>query len=152
MERRPVEDGDPAVSGLDDAVALELAHHLGDGLAGRGDHVRQILVREAHVYEIVLAEAFAEVHEQRRQAGRDLPVQQALYDLVGLAQPLGERREQPEGELGVAFMTRSRAAFWMLATLASVTASANTSCQRPSTRLSLPKTPLSLRRAVVASL
>jgi hypothetical protein len=59
-------------------------------------------VRQAHVYEIVLAEAFAEVHEQRRQAGRDLPVQQALYDLVGLAQPLGERGEQPEGEPGVA--------------------------------------------------
>ena len=59
-------------------------------------------MREAHVYEIVPAEAFAEVHEQRRQAGRDLSVQQALYDLVGLAQPLGERREQPEGELGVA--------------------------------------------------
>ena len=49
------------------------------------------------------------------------------------------------------FMTRSREAFWMAATLASVTASANTSCQRPSTKLSLPKTPPSLRRAVVAS-
>ena len=42
---------------------------------------------------------------------------------------------------GSLFITRSMEAFWMLATLASVTASANTSCQRPSTRLSLPKTP-----------
>src|SRR3712207_8204060 len=38
-------------------------------------------------------------------------------------------------------ISRSSEAFWMPATLDSVTASANTSCQRPSTRLSLPKTP-----------
>ena len=52
---------------------------------------------------------------------------------------------------GLLFMTRSREAFWMPATLASVAGSANTSCQLPSTKLSLPKTPPSLRRAVVAS-
>jgi hypothetical protein len=52
---------------------------------------------------------------------------------------------------GLLFMTRSMAALWMLATLDSVTASANTSCQRPSTRFSLPKRPPSLRKAMVAS-
>jgi hypothetical protein len=84
-------DGDTAVAGLDHAVALEFAYDLRDGLAGRGDHVHQVLVRQAHVDEHALAEALAQVHEQRRQAGRDLPVQGALYDLVGLPETLGEQ-------------------------------------------------------------
>jgi hypothetical protein len=75
-------------------------------------------------------------------------VQEALYGLVGLPEALGERREELEGELGIALYTRSSAVFWMLATLAS----AKTSCQRHSTRSSLPKTPPSFKRAVVASL
>ena len=113
-------------------------------------------MREAHVYErarpVALAEALAQVHEQRRQPGRDLPVEQALYYLVGLPEPFGERGEELEGEAWFVLDDPLYGAFWMLATLASVTASANTSCQRPSTRLSLPKTPPSFSSAVVASL
>ncbi len=114
-------------------------------------------MREAHAYEqvrvvVVAAEALAQVHEQRREAGRYLPVQEALYDLVGLPQPLGEGGEEPEGELGLALYDALEGGLLDAPTLASVTASANTSCQRPSTRLNLPKTPPSLRRAVVASL
>ena len=47
---------------------------------------------------VALAEALAQVHEQRRQPGRDLPVEQALYNLVGLPEPFGERGEELEGE------------------------------------------------------
>src|SRR5919107_198624 len=53
---------------------------------------------------------------------------------------------------GRRFITSVKAAFWTPATSTSVTASAKTSCQRPSTKLSFPKTPTSLRSAVVASL
>src|SRR5919107_243388 len=101
-----VHDYHPTVAALDQAVALELAHHLGDGLPGGGDHVGEVLVRKAHVYKgthpVGLAEALAQVHEQRRQPGRDLPVQQALYNLIGLPEPLGERGEELEGEAGIA--------------------------------------------------
>src|SRR5215213_403294 len=97
---------DPAVAALYDPVALELAHHLGDGLPGGGDHVGEVLVGEAHVYQrahtVALSKALAEVHEQRREPGRDFPVQQALYQLIGLPEPLGERGEELEGEAGVA--------------------------------------------------
>src|ERR687890_646948 len=102
----PVDYDDPAVAALYDPVALELAHHLGDGLPSGGDHVREILVRQAHVdaraSTVALTEAFAQVHQQRREPGRDLPVQQALYNLIGLPEPLGERGEELEGEAGIA--------------------------------------------------
>src|SRR5687767_5639296 len=98
----PVDYDDPAVAALYDPVALELAHHLGDGLPGGGDHVGEVLVGEAHVYlrasTVPLPKALAEVHEQSRQPGRDLPVQQDLYNLIGLPEPLGERRKELEGE------------------------------------------------------
>src|SRR5215217_1597311 len=45
---------------------------------------------------------------------------------------------------GRRFITSVKAAFWTPATSTSVTASAKTSCQRPSTKLSFPKTPTSL--------
>src|SRR4028118_1124437 len=72
-----VQDGDAAVAGLYDALALELAHHLGDRLPGGGDHVRQVLVRQAHVDEraapVLPPEALAEVAQQRRQPRGALP-------------------------------------------------------------------------------
>src|SRR5215207_7134167 len=40
-----------AVLNLDGAVALELAHDLRDRFAGRGDHVRHVLVRKAYAEE-----------------------------------------------------------------------------------------------------
>src|SRR5918994_338975 len=96
-------DGYPPVAYLDEPVALELAHHLRDGLAGRDDHVRQILVREAYVQDrarpVCLPETLAEVEEQRGQTRRDFPVQEAFNHLVGLLETLGEGAEQLHGEL-----------------------------------------------------
>ena len=62
--------------------------------------------------------------------------------------------EEDKGSLRsyLLLMTRSMALFCMLATRASVTVSAKTSCHRPSARLSFPKMPPSLSSAVVASL
>ena len=45
----------------------------------------------------ILPEAFAEVYQQGRRAGLHLAVQWALYNLVGLPLPLGERGEEPQG-------------------------------------------------------
>ncbi len=85
---------------LNRIFALELAHDLGYRLAGRGDHVRQVLVRQAHVEDgadsVSFAEAIAQVQEQGRQSRRDLPVQEALYDLVGLSKSLGLATRQFE--------------------------------------------------------
>src|SRR5215218_7992695 len=96
----------PMVAGLDEAGALELAHLLGDGLPGGEDHVRQVLVREAHLEDrgraVGLPETLAQVREQRDQACRHLPVQKTSYRLVGLLEALGERGEQLQGELWVA--------------------------------------------------
>src|SRR3712207_5985817 len=101
-----IEDGDLAPAGLDHAVAPELAHRLRDCLAGRGDHVRQVLMGEGDVdysaLPILLPEVFAEVQQQGRQAGRHLAIEKALYDLVGLPQPLGERGEEPQGKAWIA--------------------------------------------------
>src|SRR5215210_2096614 len=91
---------------LNRIFTLELAHDLGDRFAGRGDHVRQVLVRQAHAedrtHPVGFAEAIAEVQEQGRKTGRDLPVQEALYDLVGLSESLGERGKELHGELRMA--------------------------------------------------
>ena len=135
-----------AVLDLYCAVALKLTHDPGDHFAGRGDHVRQVLVRQAHVEyrsggTVALPETLAEVQEQGCQARRDFPVQEALYDIVGLPEALGERSKELMANSGRRFMTSVRAAFCTLATRTSVTVSAKTSCQRPSTRLNLPKTP-----------
>src|SRR5215204_3707559 len=96
-------DGYLAVLHLDGAVALKLAHNLGDGLAGRGYHVRQLLMRKAHVQRsacsVLFPETLAEFQEQGRQARGDLPVQEALYDLVRLSQAFGEGGEKLHGEL-----------------------------------------------------
>ena len=56
-----------AVPYLDETGALKPAHLLGDGLPGGEDHVRQVLVREAHlenhVRAVGLPEAVAQVRE-----------------------------------------------------------------------------------------
>src|ERR671917_937937 len=66
---------------------------------------------------------------------------------------LSEKEEKSfKANSGSRLMTASSELFWTLATLDSVTASAKTFCQRPSTRFSFPKMPPSLRSAVVASL
>src|SRR5688572_23115489 len=94
---QPWGDGDPAASYLDQAVTLELAHHLGDGLPGGGDHVRKFLVREAELEEptlaVGLAEAVGQVPEQGGKPRRHLPAQEVFDRLVGLPEALGERRE-----------------------------------------------------------
>ena len=96
-----------AVLYLDRTFTLKLAHSLGDGLASRGYHVRQVLVRQAQVENrarrpVGLPETFAEVEEQGRQARRDFPVQKALYNLVRLPETLGEGREELHGKLRAA--------------------------------------------------
>src|SRR5215210_2433278 len=99
-------DGDPTAMHLDQAVAPELAHYLGDGLPGGGDHVRQILVREAHAEDrsrpVGLSEASGEVREQRCQSRRHLPVKEAFDGLIGPSEAPGEGGEQLEGELRAA--------------------------------------------------
>src|SRR5215213_7447886 len=93
----------PMVAGFDEAGTLELAHLLGDGLPGGEDHVRQVLVREAHFENraraVGLAEALAQVREQPCQARRYLPVQETFDRLLGLPKTLGEGGEQLQGEL-----------------------------------------------------
>jgi hypothetical protein len=77
-----VQEDDPAIAYLDDAVALELAHDLRDGLAGRGDHVRQILLGQVNIEQDACAVFFtkflAQVEKQRGKPGCDLPVQEDL--------------------------------------------------------------------------
>ncbi len=77
-EGLPAADEDLALAGLDDAVALELTHRLRDGFAGRGEYDRQVLMGEIDSNGRVrpaFPEAFAEVYQQGRQAGRHLAVQ-----------------------------------------------------------------------------
>src|SRR5215210_1653475 len=56
-----------AVLDLDGAVALELAHDLRDRFAGRGDHIRHILVRkayaEARTHPVGFTEALTQVQQ-----------------------------------------------------------------------------------------
>src|SRR5829696_2550954 len=96
-------NGYPAVPYLDETGALKPAHLLGDGLPGGEDHVRQVLVREAHlenrVRTVRLPETVAQVREERGQTRRYLPVQETFYRLVELPKTLGERGEQLQGEL-----------------------------------------------------
>ena len=121
---------------------------------GRGDHVGQVLVGESHVYQcahtVALPKALAQA--ERREPGRDFPVQQALYHLIGLPEPLGERGESWRAKPGSLFITRSMDAFWMLATRESVTASAKTSLPASLDQVELAEDAPSFRSAVVASL
>jgi hypothetical protein len=74
----------------------------------------KVLVRQAHLRAACrphwpLPKRSPEAQQQRRQARRDLAVQEALYDLIGLPEPLGERREQLQGELGITLRGLRRA-------------------------------------------
>jgi hypothetical protein len=96
----------PTTADFDEAGALELAHHLGDGLPGGKDHLGEVLVREAYHDEraraVRLPEAAAQVREQRCQARRHFPVQETLERLLGLPKALGELGEQLQSELWAA--------------------------------------------------
>src|SRR4028119_1634146 len=54
-----------AVLDLYSALTLKLAHDLRDRFAGRGDHVRQVLMRQAHAEERSSSVGFADAIAQR---------------------------------------------------------------------------------------
>src|SRR5829696_34545 len=95
----------PGVSPPEPALALELAHRLRDCLTGGCDHVCQVLVGKAYVEDrggsIDLPETVAQVLQQLGKTCRDLPVQEAIYNFLGLLEALDERGEQLYDELRI---------------------------------------------------
>src|SRR5918993_702517 len=100
-------DGYLAVAHLDQALALELAHHLRDCLTGGYDHVRQVLVGKVHVEDrggsVGLPETGIQVLQQLGKTCRDLPVEEAIHNFLGLLEALKERGEQLQDELRFSF-------------------------------------------------
>src|SRR5215217_7718636 len=146
----------PVVAGFDEAGTLELAHLLGDGLPCGEDHVRQILVREAHL------ESCARVVGLPKRSPRcesnvarraDTSLSRRLSIVSSDCLRCWEKVENSfRANSGRRFMTSLRTDFRTTATRASVIASAKAFWQDLSSRLSSPKTSPSVNSAVVASL
>ena len=60
-------------------------------------------MRQAHLEgrtrTVAFYETFAQVQEQGREARRDLPMEEALYNLVGLSEAFGELSSKPNNRL-----------------------------------------------------
>jgi hypothetical protein len=60
-------------------------------------------VRPAHLEDrtrtVAFYETFAQVQEQGREVRRDLPMEEALYNLVGLSEAFGELSSKPNNRL-----------------------------------------------------
>src|SRR5829696_9615594 len=95
----------PGVSPPEPALALQLAHRLRDCLTGGCDHVCQVLVGKVHVEDrggsVGLPETLTQVLQQLDETCRDLPVEEAIYNFLGLLEAFIERGEQLHDELRI---------------------------------------------------
>ena len=88
----------------------EVGERLVDRLAGGADQLGELLLGEVvgDVHAVVggAAEAVGEVEQRLGDAAGDVGEDQVGEDLVGAAQPAGERGEQRRGDVGAAVEAR----------------------------------------------